>query len=141
MFSDFPVIYTDFFTTILNSVRRINNNGNDPDGFLVDFELAAINAIQNVLPGSQVSGCFYHLSSSLWKHIQRAGLQEQYVVDPQFALHLRMIAAVAFVPPQDIENAYIHVSTLIRNRYPGQIAGGVQQGGMESSHELRSIFI
>ena len=111
------VIYTSFFTTILNPVRRINSNGND--GFLVEFELAAINAIRNVLPGSHVSGCFYHLSSSLWKHIQRAGLQEQYVADPQFALHLRMIAAVAFVSPQDVENAYIQVSTLIRKRYPG----------------------
>ena len=30
-----------------------------------------------------------------------------------------MIAAVAFVPPLDLDNAYIQVPTLIRNRYPG----------------------
>ena len=118
-------IYTDLFTTILNKVRRIDNNGNDPNGFLVDFELAAINAIQNLLPGSQVFGCFYHLSSNLWKHIQRAGLQEQYIADPQFALHLRMIA---FVPPQDVQNAYVQVAPLKRNQYA------------EDAHEVLDYF-
>ena len=36
------IAYEQFFTTVCNTVR--NNNGNDPDGFLVDFEIAAINA-------------------------------------------------------------------------------------------------
>ena len=37
------IVYEQFFTTVCNAVR--NKNGNDPDGFLVDFETAAINAI------------------------------------------------------------------------------------------------
>ena len=78
MFALFPskaeIVYEQFFTTVCNAVR--NNNGNDPDGFLVDFETAAINAIQNLSPQTDISSCFFHLSSNLWKHIQRAGLQE-----------------------------------------------------------------
>ena len=77
-------VYAQFFTTVCNPVR--NNNGNDPDGFLVDFETAMINAIRNVLPQTDISGCFFHLLSNLWKHIQRAGLQERYMNDPQFGL-------------------------------------------------------
>ena len=66
--------FSQYFSQFLcNAVR--NNNGNDPDGFLVNFETAAINAIRNVLPQTDTSGCFFHLSSNLWKHIQRAGLQ------------------------------------------------------------------
>ena len=109
--------YTNFLMTILNAVRRINNN--DPHGFLVDFELAAINSIRHLLPGSQVSGCFFHLCSNLWKHIQSGGMQEQYIADQQFALYLRMVAALAFVPPQDVENSFVQVDRLIRNQYPG----------------------
>ena len=89
------IVYEQFFTTVCNAVR--SNNGNDPDGFIVDFETAAVIATRNVLPQTDISGCFFHLSSILWKHIQRAGLQERYMNDPQFGLQLRMIAALAFV--------------------------------------------
>ena len=57
------MVYEQFFTTVCNAVR--NNNGNDPDGFLVDCETVAINAIRNVLPQTDISGCFFHLSSNL----------------------------------------------------------------------------
>ena len=76
------IVYERFFTTICNAVR--NNNNNDPDGFLVDFETAAINAIRNVLPQTDISGCFFQLSSNLCKHIQPAGLQERYMNNHNF---------------------------------------------------------
>ena len=59
------IVYEQYFTTVCNAVR--NNNGNDPDGLLVDFETAEINAIQNVLLQTDISGCFFHLSSNLDK--------------------------------------------------------------------------
>ena len=111
------IVYEQFFTTVCNPVR--SNNGNDPDGFLVDFETAAINSIRNVLPQTDISGCFFHLSSNLWKHIQRAGLQERYKNDPQFRLQLRMIAALAFVPLHDVVNSFDELCVVIRNHYDG----------------------
>ena len=54
-------------TTLRNAV------GNGPEGILVDFEAAAINAFRNILPGAQISGCYFHLCSNLWKKVQRAG--------------------------------------------------------------------
>ena len=62
--------YVQFLTTVCNAVTNIVN---DPVGILVDCEVATINAIGNVMPALQISGCFYHLSSNLWRHIQRAG--------------------------------------------------------------------
>ena len=94
------IVYEQYFTTVCNAVR--NNNGNDPDGLLVDFETAAINAIQNVLLQMDISGCFFHLSSNLDTWIKRARLQQRYMNDPQFAL----ITALAFLPPQDVVNSF-----------------------------------
>ena len=82
-----------------------NNSGNNPDGFLVDFEKAEINAIRNVLPQTDICDCFFHLSSNFWKHIQRAELQERSMNDPQFGLQLSMTATLVFVPPQDVVNS------------------------------------
>ena len=79
-----------------------NNDGNDPDGLLADCETVGINAIRNVLLPMDISGCFFYLSSNLWKHIQRARLQECYMDDPQFGSQLRMIAVLASVLLQDM---------------------------------------
>ena len=62
-------------------------------------------------------GCFYHLCSNICKRIQQSGLQERYINDPEFALHLRMITALAFLPPNDVQNSIDQLAALIRNQY------------------------
>ena len=111
------IVYKLFFTTIFNAVR--NNKGNVPHGFLVGFETAAINAILNVLPQTDISGYFFYLSSNLWRHIQRAGVQERCMNDPQSGLQLRMITDLALVPPQDVVNSLDELCIVIRNQYHG----------------------
>ena len=60
----------------------------------------------------------------MWKRIQQSGLQERYINDPEFALHLRMISALAFLPPNDVQNSFDQLAALIRNQY-GNDADGV----------------
>ena len=60
----------------------------------------------------------------MWKRIQRSGLQERYINDPEFALDLGMISALAFLPPNDVQNSFDHLAALIRNQY-GNGADGV----------------
>ena len=84
---------------------------------MVDFEFAAVNADAANFPGVEMKGCFYHLTSNLWKRIQRVGLQERYNNDANFANTLRMIAALAFVPPQDEINYFEQLSGHIRIEY------------------------
>ena len=38
----------------------------------------------------------------MWKHIQSVELQDRYNEDPEFALHLRMLAVLAFVPKNNV---------------------------------------
>lgn len=108
------MIYNRFFIEVCNAVRNL---GHDPVDILVDFERAAINAIQTQIPGAHAYGCFYHLCSNIWKHIQEAGLQAHYVADDEFSIHLRMIAALAFVPPNDVADSFDELCAAIRNLY------------------------
>ena len=57
----------------------------------------------------------------MWKHVQRAGLQERYMNDPQFGLLLRVITALAFVLPQDVVNSFHELSVVFRNQYDGDV--------------------
>ena len=53
----------------------------------------------------------------LWKHIQRAGLQERCMNDPQFGLQLRIIAALVFVSSQNVVNSFDKLCFVILNQY------------------------
>ena len=92
--------------------------GNNPSTILFYFELAAINAASETFPDADFSGCFFHLPSNVWKKIQALGLQYHYNNDAvEFALHLRMITALACVPHDDVIDVFESLSDLIRLQY------------------------
>jgi len=70
----------------------------DPGLILVDYEKAAINVFEMEFPRARIQGCFFHLCQAVMRHIQSAGLKERYETDPNFALSMRHLTALAFVP-------------------------------------------
>lgn len=80
---------------------------------MVDFERAVINALQFQWPNVSASGCFFHLNQNLWKKIQEVGLAGFYGEDVENAVHLKMIASVAFVPPGDVVQSWNDLSLFV----------------------------
>ena len=76
-----------------------------------------MNGTRNVFVGIIVKGCFFHLSQNIWKKIQENGLAALYENDQEFALLMKMIAAVAFAPEVNIPQAFYDVKAEIRNNY------------------------
>ncbi|XP_041371610.1 uncharacterized protein LOC121385139 [Gigantopelta aegis] len=70
----------------------------NPDTVTTDYEVATINALQEVFPDTHVHGCLYHLSQCVYRRVQANGLQESYTTDNELSLQIRMIPALAFVP-------------------------------------------
>ena len=95
------------YERLFRAVRQLIPNAH-PTSFLVDFEMSAINAIRMVFDYDDltVSGCFFHLNENVRKHMQQIGLQRRYQNDPEFALLLRHIPALAFVPIQHLIEAF-----------------------------------
>lgn len=81
-----------------------------PISVLIDFEKGAANAIITVFqtPNNDLSvdGCFFHLNQNVCKRMQMEGLKARYENDAAFALLVRQIPALAFVPPAQVINAY-----------------------------------
>lgn len=90
-----------------------------PTSIMTDFEQAAINAMRVQFPGVQHRGCFFHFCQCIWRKIQAApGLQQMYANDPEVALKMRMLTALAFVPSADVVQAF---EELIENvEFPGE---------------------
>ena len=80
-----------------------------PRTIMTDFERAAINAFRAVFPDSDQQGCFFLFSQCLFRSIQSDSLQQLYESDAGFALKMRMIAAIAFVPVADVVTSFEHL--------------------------------
>ena len=80
---------------------------------MVDFEKAAINALESTFL-SVVSGCFFHLSRNIYRKIQSAGFTNQYIENAGFALLIKMLPSLAFVP----ESQVIHYFNLLMEEFP-----------------------
>lgn len=107
--------YHNFFLKVREEIERFG--GNSPVTIMFDFERAAINAAQIIFDETEVNCCFFHLSSNIWKHIQAHGLKERYVNDQDFAIHMRMLAALAFVPIDNVIESFDLLSDQIRHQY------------------------
>ena len=60
----------------------------NPKFVMVDFEQAAIKAFKEVFPGSQVTGCLFHLSQSINRKINEKGLSSQFRSDEEFCFQV-----------------------------------------------------
>ena len=76
-----------------------------PSSISTDFEKAALNAMRSIFPESELFGCLFHLVKNMRKKLASEGLMHIYNADPDFGLAARMIVALAFLPPNLLEDA------------------------------------
>ena len=77
----------------------------NPEAISMDFEKASMNAFEAYFPGAQIHGCFFHLVQNMKKQVKQQGLGKRYREEPDFALKAKMIPALAFIPPERLEDA------------------------------------
>ena len=90
----------------------------NPKSIMMDFEKAAMNFFENHFNAS-VSGCFFHLAQSVYRKIQAEGLTTRYQQDKEFALKLKMLPCLAFVPENDVIDSF----NMIMEEYPQSAMG------------------
>ena len=71
--------YVEVFRALCNALEtRFGDCGAANRTFLTDFELAAIQAIQEVFVGARVKGCTFHFRQAVYRHVQQLGLAWAY---------------------------------------------------------------
>ena len=108
-----PVVYilmnsksTSSYVSILTELNNIRP-GLNPETIMTDYEHAALLAFRQIYPNAQQQGCLFHLSQCIRRRLQQVdGLQQRYTDDPEFALQIRLLAVLAFVPPDDVVSAF-----------------------------------
>jgi len=95
-------LYTRLFKLIKEYIPNFN-----PNIITIDFEAVTIQAIKDVFPNTQISGCNYHFNQSLWRKVQNIGLVDEYRDNEDIRLNIRMCSALALIPLQDIDEGWL----------------------------------
>lgn len=77
-----------------------------PHSVMSDFELASVNAMRNAFPDAVISGCFFHIGQSLWRHVQNSGLRELYIQNEETRTKIKSLLSLAFLPPAEVTTAF-----------------------------------
>lgn len=77
-----------------------------PETIITDLELAAINASKSEFPDVRNKVCLFHLGQCIWRQIRSNGLATKYGTDENFSLMMRHLIALAFVPSDEIPEAF-----------------------------------
>ncbi|XP_041466621.1 uncharacterized protein LOC121417108 [Lytechinus variegatus] len=111
-------IYVELFQAILDKVTEL---GLQPRlrTIVTDFEIAVMQASDEVFPPHRHQGCFYHLTQATWRKIQELGLIEHYRDTADFRHFVGMLDGLAFLPEVDIERGFDY----LRNIAPPQANG------------------
>jgi hypothetical protein len=97
---------TNSYVRVLTALNQLKPNL-QPKSVMTDFEQAALLAFKTVYPGAEQRGCLFHMGQCIWKKIQaKEELRQRYTSDPEFALCVRQILSLAFVPVSDVAAAF-----------------------------------
>jgi len=101
------------YIEFLNVLKRFEPDLN-PNSIMIDFEQSFILAFKDVFPNSEIKGCFFHFQQCMWRKIQENGLHNMYAKDAEFALQIRHLCALAYVP---INQSVQYFNDLIESNY------------------------
>ena len=88
------------------SAIKVATNRDRPPMLLTDFEQASFLAAEEVFEGIETRGCYFHLGQSIERNVAALGLKRKYQEDQEFKLRVKMLSALAFLPPDRAEEAF-----------------------------------
>ncbi len=93
------------YSAMLAKIRELCP-GMEPGVIITDIERGAINAYKKYFANSQQKCCFFHLAQNYQKKLGEDGLKRRYENDADFALAIRMVPCLVFLPPGQVEAGF-----------------------------------
>jgi len=78
---------------------------------VMDYEMAAISAAEKVFPGASIQGCHFHFSQAIKRQLL-TDMKIKAEESVEFALLIKSFYALAFLPPEHIEIAFVELKAI-----------------------------
>jgi len=80
---------------MLNEVKKMIILAS-PERILLNFESAAINAFRSAFPNATVTGCYFHLTQSVMRNVNRNGMKEEYEKNDMFKIGYSLLTCFSY---------------------------------------------
>ena len=111
------------YDEVLNILLRLQPNLN-PITVMTDYEQGMQAAFQYRFPNVQLRGCLFHFNQCIYRSIQDNGYKRVYDTDSEFALTMRFLSALAFVPTPDVVHTFEYLQSI--NHFPDYVSDVVE---------------
>ena len=106
MFALLPGQDSASYRTLVEIISRAID-GFHPQALHVDFEKTMIKELEREFPSAGIVGCNFHFNQCLHRHVQAdADLRKACSDSLDFALRMKMFAALAYVPVGDVRSCF-----------------------------------
>ncbi|XP_043267660.1 uncharacterized protein [Venturia canescens] len=95
------VVYREMLDQLINIQADLS-----PSTVLIDMERAAVQAFLGTFPDVSIRFCNFHFNQSVYRKVMTYNLKSVYDTDEIFAKKIKLLAALAFVPIDNVENLF-----------------------------------
>ena len=88
----------DNYLRMWSIIKSKLNISHDPQVVNIDFEAAAVAAIKETFPNTQVDGCNFHWKKCIFDHVGAKGCLSLFHEDGNFQVGLDLVYTLCFVP-------------------------------------------
>ena len=116
----YPLLYVvatckskQIYENIFNSIKfyaEENEINIVVETFRSDYEVAAMKGFLSIFPHGSVEGCFFHFAQANWRKLVDLGLRQTYINDETVSIHVRMLTALAFLPPEKVAEVFQEIT-------------------------------
>lgn len=106
--------YGHFFEKLLT---LLNVDDEFSGTLMIDFEISVALAFEDVFKRFKISFCFFHFSQNIHKQLGKMGLKTAYKNNKDFAMLVRMLLSLAFVPIRDLDTVYEALQIKVISQY------------------------
>lgn len=99
-------IYVQIFNQLKAHAGRLGLEFS-PQRIVLDFEIATMRAIQEVMPYSEIGGCLFHWGQTVWRKIAELGLKRRYQTNVEIQRSVHIIQALPFLPLDDLVKTFV----------------------------------
>lgn len=92
------------YEKIFIEIKKLVNK--TPEFFIVDFEQAQKNAIENVFEQTKIYYCLFHFGQCIFRKIQKLGLSIEYRTNITINKICKMLTSLAFVPEEFVQEEF-----------------------------------
>ena len=109
-------IYRNLISELKDGAARIKLKL-EPHYVMLDFEAAAIDAYLHHFINIEIKLCHFHFGQNVFKKIVETGFKKQYTDDVDLKCWVKQIIALALIPPEEVEDAFVELSLNAPEQY------------------------